>query len=73
MIFYIVGGVVALGLGIYIGLGWPGLPGREDRVVPRRSARSQATRHFTPLDLMRRTPRDGERRFLTNRPDPDRD
>ena len=73
MIWYIVGGAAALGLGVYIGLGFPGLPGREDRVVPRRSAHSAATRHFTPLDLMRRTKRDAGRRFLTSRPDPDRE
>lgn len=65
MILYVLGGVAALGLGVYIGLGFPGLPGREDRVVPRRSARSQATRHFTPLDLMRRKKGYGERKFLT--------
>ncbi len=69
MIFYIVGGIAALGLGIYIGLGFPGLPGGEDRVVPRRSERSRVSRHFTPLDLLRPKKRDGERRFLTNRPD----
>lgn len=72
MIMYIVGGAVALGLGIYIGLGWPGLPGREDRIVSRRSARSQATRHFTPLDLLRRTKPAEGRRFLTGRRDTDR-
>ena len=46
----IVGAVAALGLGIYIGLGFPGLPGREDRVVRRRQDRSRA---YTPLDWLR--------------------
>lgn len=41
MMLYVIGGVVALALGIYIGLGYPGFPGSEDRVVsgnlPRRN------------------------------------
>lgn len=50
---YIVGGLVALAAGIYIGLGWPGLPfGREDRVLPR-GMRRRRKDHFTPLDLLR--------------------
>jgi hypothetical protein len=32
-VFIILGMVVALGFGIYVGLGTPGLKGREDRVV----------------------------------------
>ena len=66
---YILGGLAALLLGIYIGLGFPGLPGREDRVLPRRSERSRVLRHFTPLDLLRTKKRPRERTFLTNRPD----
>jgi hypothetical protein len=31
--------VLALGLGVYVGLGAPGLPGREDRVVAAGRAR----------------------------------
>ena len=50
MLLYVIGGVLALGLGIYIGLGFPGLPGREDRVVHRRPVRR---RSFTPLDWLR--------------------
>lgn len=69
MIFYILGGIVALGLGVYIGLGLPGLPGGEDRVLPRRSERSRVQRHFTPLDLLRQKKRSHEGQFLTNRPD----
>lgn len=41
MIWMIAGGVLAFGLGIYIGLGapgWPGLPG--DRVLPSGMRRS---------------------------------
>lgn len=68
MVWYILGAVAALALGIYAGLGFPGLPGREDRVLPRRSERSRAQRHFTPLDLLRRKERDNSR-FLTNKPD----
>lgn len=50
---YIVGGIVALASGIYIGLGWPGLPfGREDRVLPKGMRRRRKDR-FTPLDLLR--------------------
>lgn len=50
---YIVGGIVALASGIYIGLGWPGLPfGREDRVLPK-GMRRRKKDHFTPLDLLR--------------------
>lgn len=30
----ILGGVAAFGLGIWIGIGHPGLPGREDRILP---------------------------------------
>lgn len=71
MIWYILGGAAALGVGIYIGLGFPGLPGREDRVVPRRGGHGHVRRYFTPLDLMRPPRRDGERRFLKSRPDPD--
>lgn len=48
----IVGGVVAFGVGIYIGLGFPGLPGPKDRVLPRGMRRR---RHdaYTPLDWLR--------------------
>jgi hypothetical protein len=42
--------VLALALGIYIGLGHPGIPGREDRVVSKRGRR---VHHFTPLDLLK--------------------
>jgi hypothetical protein len=57
---YVVGMVVALGAGIYIGLGFPGLPGREDRVLPKGMTR-RSKPHFTPLDLLRRHER-GSRR-----------
>lgn len=48
--WYIFGAIVALALGIYIGLGFPGLPGREDRIVRRRPPRRKS---FTPLDWLR--------------------
>lgn len=54
---YIVGGIVALAAGIYIGLGWPGLPfGREDRVLPK-GMRRRRKESFTPLDLLRQKER----------------
>jgi hypothetical protein len=40
----------ALAVGIYVGLGAPGFPGREDRVVSR--ARRLKQQH-TPLDWLR--------------------
>lgn len=59
---YIVGGVVALLAGIYIGLGWPGLPmGREDRVLPP-GMRRRKKDYFTPLDLLRKRDRPSDRR-----------
>lgn len=58
---YIIGMVLALGLGIYIGLGRPGTPGREDRVLPGGMKR-QRKQHFTPLDLLRRDERGSSRR-----------
>ncbi|MFW6331171.1 MAG: hypothetical protein ACOC3J_05540 [Gemmatimonadota bacterium] len=58
---YVVVGIVALLIGIYIGLGMPGLPGREDRVLPRGMKRRRPS-HFTPLDLLRRHDRPSRRR-----------
>lgn len=49
---YIIGMVLALGLGIYLGLGRPGTSGPEDRVLPS-GMRRHRKRHFTPLDLLR--------------------
>jgi len=48
----IVGGILALGLGIWLGLGRPGTRGPEDRVLPG-GMRRRRKRHFTPLDLLR--------------------
>jgi hypothetical protein len=48
----IIGGMaVALGIGIWVGVGAPGLPGREDRVVPPGRARRLKKRH---IDLLKR-------------------
>lgn len=58
---HLVGGVLALALGIWIGLGRPGTSGREDRVLPPGMKR-QRKRHFTPLDLLRREERGSIRR-----------
>jgi hypothetical protein len=38
--------VLALALGVYVGLGMPGMPGREDRVVPHGRARRLPHRHI---------------------------
>jgi len=49
---WIVLAVLALALGVYVGLGLPGLPGREDRVVSRGRARRLPHRHvhwFRPV------------------------
>lgn len=59
--WYILGAVAALLLGIYIGLGFPGLPGREDRVLPK-GKRRQKKDYFTPLDLLRRSERSSDKR-----------
>jgi hypothetical protein len=48
--WFVIAMVVALLAGLYIGLGFPGFPGREDRVVSRRARRRH---HFTPIDLLR--------------------
>jgi hypothetical protein len=39
MMYLIVACVLALGIGVYVGLGMPGMPGREDRVVESGRAR----------------------------------
>jgi hypothetical protein len=39
----------------------PGLPGREDRVLPR-GMRRRKRDYFTPLDLLRKRDRPSERR-----------
>jgi hypothetical protein len=58
---YVLGMVLALALGIYIGLGLPGMPGREDRVLPG-GMRRRKKDYFTPLDLLRRQERGSRRR-----------
>jgi hypothetical protein len=51
--FIIVGMLLALGLGVYVGLGAPGMKGREDRVVQGRAKRLQK-RHIDWLRPPRR-------------------
>ncbi|MFW5947462.1 MAG: hypothetical protein ACOCUW_03120 [Gemmatimonadota bacterium] len=58
---YIIGGILALGLGIYIGLGMPGMPGPENRVLPKGRTRRKKD-YFTPLDLLRKSDRPSDRR-----------
>lgn len=52
MVTFIIGGmVVALGVGIWVGVGAPGLPGaRQDRVVPPGQARRLRKQH---IDLLK--------------------
>lgn len=52
--FWILGMVVALGVGIYVGLGMPGMKGREDRVVREGTARRLEKRHIDWLRTDRR-------------------
>lgn len=58
---YLIGGILALAVGIYIGLGMPGMPGRENRVLPK-GMRRRKKEHFTPIDLLRRQDRGSRRR-----------
>lgn len=58
---YVIGGILALGVGIYIGLGAPGFPGREDRVLPK-GMRRERKQYFTPIDLLRKSERGSRRR-----------
>lgn len=58
---YILGGILALLLGVYIGLGSPGLPGRENRVLPK-GRRRRRPNHFTPLDLLRKEEKGSDKR-----------
>lgn len=44
--------VIVFAVGIYIGLGMPGLPGPQDRVLPPGMTRRRK-RVFTPLDWLR--------------------
>ncbi|MDT8367606.1 MAG: hypothetical protein RQ745_00240 [Longimicrobiales bacterium] len=79
MIFYILTGLAAFGLGI-----WLGLPGRYDgdldeidRVMEEGGRRKKVKRHFTPMAWMKRhvsvnTPSRLGRRFSVRSPD-DRD
>jgi len=48
IVLLMLGLVLALGVGIYVGLGMPGTSGREDRVVSPGKARREA--QHRPLD-----------------------
>lgn len=42
---WVLGAIAALGIGVYVGLGLPGMPGREDRIVsPGRARRLERKR-----------------------------
>lgn len=58
---YVIGGILAVLVGVYIGLGMPGLPGREDRVLPK-GMRRRKKDLFTPIDLLRKRDRGSRRR-----------
>jgi hypothetical protein len=46
-LIWIFGLIVALGLGMWVGLGWPGLDrGRKDRVVPPGRSRRLPSNHI---------------------------
>lgn len=59
--WYWIGMIAALLLGIYIGLGFPGMSGREDRVLPGGRKRRKKD-HFTPLDLLRKEDKGSDKR-----------
>lgn len=56
---FIVLSVIALAAGIWVGMGHPGLPGREDRYVATGARRSIERRR---IDWLRPPQRDRERR-----------
>ncbi|CAN5893138.1 hypothetical protein BH23GEM9_BH23GEM9_02430 [soil metagenome] len=52
--FIILGMMVALGIGIYVGLGAPGMKGREDRIVTQGRPKRLQKRHIDWLRTDRR-------------------
>jgi Uri superfamily endonuclease len=52
--FIVLGMAAALGLGVYVGLGMPGMKGREDRVVQHGTPRRLGKRHIDWLRQDRR-------------------
>lgn len=56
----IIGGVIAVAAGVYVGLGMPGLPGRDNRVVKPGRRRKIAKHRF--LDWLRPPDSRGGRR-----------
>lgn len=62
---WILGMVIALAAGIYVGLGMPGLPGREDRVIGSGRRKRLVKHRF--LDWLRPTERDSHRERRWNR------
>jgi Uri superfamily endonuclease len=51
--FIVLGMVAALGIGLYVGLGAPGMRGREDRVVHHGRARRLPKKHIDWLKSRR--------------------
>jgi hypothetical protein len=47
-------GMIALGIGVYVGLGMPGMKGREDRVVAPGHAKRLKKKHIDMLKGGRR-------------------
>lgn len=62
---WVIGMVIALAAGIYVGLGMPGVPGRENRVVDS-GRRKRLTKHQF-LDWLRPTDRDSHSERRRNR------
>jgi hypothetical protein len=52
--FWILGMAAALGVGVYVGLGMPGMKGREDRVVTHGTPRRLGKKHIDWLRPDRR-------------------
>jgi hypothetical protein len=52
--FIVIGMVLALGVGVYVGMGAPGIPGRSDRIVSSGRARRLEKRHIHWLRPQRR-------------------
>jgi hypothetical protein len=52
--WWITGAILALAVGVYVGLGLPGLRGREDRLVAPGRARRLPHRHVHWIRIMSR-------------------
>jgi hypothetical protein len=55
MLWYVLGAIAALGFGVWVGLGHPGVDGRKDRVVGDNFPRRRVAKHRF-LDWLRPPP-----------------